>query len=388
MEKEKKRKRDNVGKSQNVKTVLSTGDEEDLRAAESELRDKIVLKCNHPNSSEYVHFRVEPMNTQQSLNGHFYKLVYDSDYIVHKHNPEKNHVLTHKKYENTLRQWLDNNGYNWLELYRGFRVKRPKEDARKIIQGILNAVYKLHTNGSFHGFLHRPENFAIDSDELAIGGDHKEIKQISLIHSNVERDQSICLPKDCDPQMGMKIDIQAMSRVIFDQILGGKPHKSYPPDLRHLYLMLQDVDTVSINWEFIVNHPSLWHWKSRFSYIVRVYMYYQHANPKTWSQMTTEFNLIDVKGWKLKISPNNPLGKIFQYDTYNTESACELLRYLRNAHVHFKERKKGKYTHIDVKTEGNYLDEQYIELNTTRIAELFLVDLYLRMRGLGLRFEI
>ena len=380
MEKGKKRKRDNVGKSQNVATVLSTGDEE----SHTGLRDKIILTCNHPNSSDYVDFRVEPKKAEQSLNGHFYKLTYDSDYIVHKHNLEKNHVLTHKKYENTLQQWLVQNGDNWCEIYGGWGVKRPKEDARKIIQGILNAVYKLHKNGSFHGFLHHPENFAIDSDELVIGGDHKEVKHISLIHSNVVRDQSTCLSEDCDLQRGKKIDIQAMSHVIFNQILRGELHTSYPPDLEHLYFELQDVDMVSIKWKFIVNHPSLWHWKSRFSYIVRVNMYYQQANPTTWDLMTTEFNMINVIGWTQNIRPNTPLGKIFRHDTYYEESADQLLRYLRNAHVHYKEWKKGKYIYIDVKTEGDYLNEQFFELKTTEIGGLFLVKLYRMMRRLNL----
>ena len=379
----KKRKRDNVGKSQNVKTVLSTGDEEILGVAESELHDKIIFKCNHPNSSEYVDFRVEQMSREQSLKGHFYKLSYDSDYIVHKHNLEKNHVLTHKKYENTLQQWLDKNGDNWSKFYKGSGLNRPRKDAKKIIQGILNAVHKLHKNGSFHGFLHHPQNFAMESDELVIGGHHKKIKHISLIHANVEYDPSVCLLGDGNLQEGMKNDIQAISDVIFKQILRGERATSYPPDLWDFHSRLQNATRDTNELGYIVNHPSLWHWKSRFSYFQSVFTYYQHANKKTKREMTDEFNKINVRGWKQKISLNEPHGSILKQNKY-TGSACELLRYLRNAHVHYKEFKNGKYSHINEKTESHYLNEKYFELKTTEICELFLVELYDRMSRLGL----
>lgn len=377
----KKQKMDNEGQSQNVETDQSTGDKKILRVAESELHDKVIFECSHPNTSDYVHFRVEPTIAEHSLNGHYYKLSFDLQYIVHKHNLEKNYVLTHKKYENTLQQWLDENGNNWSTCYKRWGVNRPTGDARKIIQGILNAVHKLHKNGSFHGFLHHPENFAMDSDELVIGGHHKKIKHLSLIHANLK---SGYLPGDGNLQVGMKNDIQAMSDVIFNQILRGEQAASYPPDLRHLYSLLQNATGDTNELGYIVNHPSLWHWKSRFSYIGSVYMYYQHAKSTTRREMTKELNLINVHGWKGKIRPNNPLGKIFKHDTYNAESAYQLLRYLRNAHVHYKEYKMGKYIHIDEKTEGDYLNEKYFELKTTEIGELFLVDLYDMMRYLSL----
>lgn len=347
------------------------------------------ISCSHPNSSECVDFKVEPLNTRQSFNGHFYDLFCDSKYIVHKHNLEKNHVLTHKKYEITLKQWLVENSNNWCTRWG---VNRPTENARQIIQGILNAVHKLHKNHSFHGFLHHLENFAMDSDELVIGGYHKEIKHISLIHANVECGQSVCLSGDGNLEVGKKNDIQAMSNVIFNEILKGEPDTYYPPDLKHLYCLLQNsswIDTDELG--HIVNHPSLWHWKSRVSFIVSVSMYYQHADPSTRLQMTGNFNLINVEGWKQRIPPNNPHRKIFQNKSYGN-SAYGLLRYLRNAHVHYKEKKRdsagnvleGEYAYIDWKTEGDYLNEEFFELKTTEIGGQFLVDLYYMMRLLRL----
>lgn len=371
--KRKKQNMDNEGQSQNAETVQST----------------VIFECSHPNSSDYVRFRVEPTDAEHSLNGHYYKLSFDLPYIVHKHNLEKNHVLTHKIYEITLKQWLVENSNNWSTCYKRWGVNRPKENARRIIQGILNAVHKLHKNGSFHGFLHHLENFVMDSDELVIGGYHREIIHISLIHANVESGRSVCRSGDGNPEVGMKNDIQAMSNVIFNEILKGEPDTSYPPDLKNLYSLLQNATPTTVEWGDIVNHPSLWHWKSRVSYIVSVCMYYEHAGPNTKRDMTEKFNIINVKGWKQRIPFENPLRKILEENRYGNYSACELLRYLRNAHVHYKEYKrdsngkvlKGDYKYIDLKTEGDYLNGKFFELKTNEIDGLFLVQLYDMMRG-------
>lgn len=372
--KRKKQNMDNEGQSQNAEAVQSTGD------------NKIIFECSHPNSADYVRFRVEPTDAEHSLNGLYCNLSFGVPYIVYKHNLEKNHVLTHKKYEITLKEWLVKNSYNWSTRYKGWGVNRPTEKARKIIQGILNAVHKLHKNRSFHGFLHHLENFVMDSDELVIGGYHKKIKHISLIHANVKGGRSVA-----NLEAGMKNDIQAMSNVIFDEILKGESDAFYPPDLKNLHCLLQNATSNTNELGYIVNHPSLWHWKSRFSYIVSVYMDYQHADPKAREQMTKDLNWITVKGWRQRVALETqtptPLGKIFLQKSYG-DSTYDLLRYLRNAHVHYKENKRdsngkfieGEYIYIDRKTEGDYLNEKFFELKTNKIGGLFLVDLYYVVR--------
>ena len=386
MENGEKQNMDNEGKFQNVVPVQSTGDKEILRVAKSELRDQIILRCSHPNSTDCVDFRVEPM-----MNGHFYNLIYDqlSRYIVHKHNLD--HVLTHKKYEKTLQQWLAENDDNWCETYRGWGVNRPKEDARKIIQGILNAVYKLHQNKSFHGFLHHPENFAMDSDELVIGGVHKEIKHISLIHANLKCNPFDCPSGDGDPKLvGMKNDIRAMSKVIFDQILRWDHTTSYPKDLNHLHSLLH-ADGDSFDWKSIVNHPSLWHWESRFSYIGSVWAFYQHRDDITQGIMNIGFSDINVcRNWNQIVLSNSVLRSIYKYNRYGQKTR-DLLRYLRNARFHYKdycydEQGTKRYLHIKEEEEDDYLTEQFIELKTTEIDELFLVNLYYKIRDLDLEF--
>ena len=71
-------------------------------------------------------------------------------------------------------------------IYRKWKVYRPKEEARQIIQGILRAVHEFHSNDYFHGFLNHTENFLIRYDKSMIGLDCKDIKHMFLIHENVE----------------------------------------------------------------------------------------------------------------------------------------------------------------------------------------------------------
>ena len=151
-------------------------------AGQLELSPK-VLKCSHPYSSS-VDFKVE---LGVCDNGWKYNLNFDArnNYVISRHNSEEHFVLNHNKYEITLKQWLvkEENQYNWCGYCRKWGLYRPKEEAKKVIQGILRAVCELHSRNSFHGFLYHPENFAIQDNEVVIGGDNKHI---FLMHENHE----------------------------------------------------------------------------------------------------------------------------------------------------------------------------------------------------------
>ena len=338
----------------------------------------IMLKCRHPySSSENIDFTVEP---GVCVNRWSYNL--DSDlhgaHIISKHNPQKYFVLTHKKYKITLRQWLDKeeNQNNWSQIYQSWGVNRPKEEARQIIQGILRAVYELHSDGSFHGFLYHPENFAIQYDESVIGGDHKKIKRVFLIHENWELNQSFGVPTNNEIELGKKNDMLAVSNVIFNQIINGRPLSCYPQDLQKLHGLLEQQDVSPHNWKLIVNHPSLWHWKSRFCYTERVWMQFLHAKQSTQRSMKSEFSRIQVQDWTRRIPLNTPLHNVFNFNnrTYRPTPE-ELLQYLRNVRVHYKDGWRGRV---------RYLDEQFIEHMITEVSELFLVDLYNMMCKLNI----
>ena len=328
----------------------------------------IMLKCRHPySSSENIDFRVEP---GFCVNGWNYNLdsYLHGAHIISKHNPQKCFVLTHKKYNITLRQWLDReeNQNNWSRIYQRWGVNRPKEEARQIIQGILRAVYELHLDGSFHGFLYHPENFAIQYDELVIGGDHKRIKRVFLLHEKGNESSRVLTNNEIE--LGKKNDMLAVSNVIFNQIIKGRPLSCYPQDLRNLRGLLEQQDVSPHNWKRIVNHPSLWHWKSRFCYTERVWMQFQHAKQSTQNSMKIAFSRIQVQDWVRRIPDDTPLQKVFGFkDRKYRPTPEELLRYLRNVYVHYKDGWRGNVL---------YLDEQIIEHMITQVSELFLVDLY------------
>ena len=68
------------------------------------------------------------------------------------------------------------------------------------------------------------------------------------------------------------------------------------------------------NWQPIVNHPSLWYWKSRIVYIECVWMYYKHANRKIQRLMNEKFCNIPTQGWEHKVCSDSFLDSTFMDD--------------------------------------------------------------------------
>ena len=230
--------------------------------------DMIRLRCSHPYSSNHVDFEVEPWICHNRWKYNLMSRRHGPHKVV-RYNLKECFVLTHREYTITLREWLTENENKWCPIYQKWDVHRPKKEARQIIQGILHAVYELHTNNSFHGFLYHPENFAI-YDESVIGGNHEKIKRVFLIHANCDLNQGVAAPETKTIENGKRDDMLAVLNVIFNQIIIYEPNLICPRDLQKLHELLEQQDVSSHSWKLIVNHPSLWHWKLRFSYIERV----------------------------------------------------------------------------------------------------------------------
>lgn len=345
----------------------------------------IVLKCGHPNSSSKISdFKVESGFCHKGLN---YNLDSDlhGEHIIYRHSPKNQAVLIYKEYKSTLRQWLEKkkNEDNWCPFYRNLNVYRPKEEASEIIQGILRAVYELHCMDSFHGFLYHPENFAIYDDESMIVGERKKTKRILLVHENVDSNEELVVPSKDKIKLEMKNDMDAVLDVIFNKILGmsSSPpdYLTLPQDLQNLHTLLQNPyvssDNWKENWKRIVNHPSLWHWESRFSYFDRVWMQFLYAKQENKKAMRHKFRNITIPmkwkqmdwqqpGWQQPMDPaETVLVKVFNHNGPNNYKiyAEDLLRYHRNVYVHHKD------------------DAQLVEHKITVIFEHFLLELYDKM---------
>lgn len=179
-----------------------------------------------------------------------------NNYVV-RHNSENHFVVNHNKYETTLKQWLEmeENKNNWCDDYGKWDAYRPKEEARKIIQGILCAVLELHSHNSIHGRLYHPKNYAIQDNEVVIGGNHKENKYIFLTHENRELNEVFSVPDNT--QLG---DRWAVLDLIFRQILVVDPNGTfgrqwkYPEDLRNLHDLLKKPNLLSHEWKLMFNH--------------------------------------------------------------------------------------------------------------------------------------
>ena len=100
-------------------------------------------------------------------------------YIIRRHNIQQRCILTHSHYRMTIMEWLATNRKNRCKTYQAWKVLRPNEEARKVIQGILDDVFQLHSKGSFHGFPHL-ENILLHVEEALLEGDPKMIKPVSF----------------------------------------------------------------------------------------------------------------------------------------------------------------------------------------------------------------
>ena len=291
-----------------------------------------------------------------------------------EHNSERKSILNSFEYDFTLKQWLEINHNNWDVEYGKWKVYRPNEEARQIIQGILHAVYKLHSKNSSHGFLYHPENFAIQDNEIMIGGDHKKSKNVFLMDKNKNISDDVLTNNNA--QQG---DRFAVSNLIFVQILKATNEKwHYPQDLENLRERLTKTEHVSSKeWILIFNHPSLWHWKSRFDYPERVWTHCENANYDVYEDMKDGFHNINVLGWGKNINDeSSPFWKVYYYnDRKNNygDGSFHLLHYLRNVRDHY--RKHVSENSYDV----IFFNTKFIELKMTEISELFLLELYSMM---------
>ncbi len=136
--------------------------------------------------------------------------------------------------------------------------------------------------------------------------------------------------------------------------------------VRKLDELLEQPNVTLYNWKLIVNHPSLWHWKSRFSYIEHVWMQFLHANQTTKKSMQDEFKNINVQGWTHKI-PHN----------HYRSTPDELLRYLRDVSFHYRDERL-----VNVQSQVDYLDESNFIEQKIEVSEFFLVDLYKKLCNL------
>lgn len=314
--------------------------------------NNIKLLCGHPNSSKQIVFKVEPTI---SFDKQFYNLqsFLHGKHHIQRHNHQEHFILTHNKYKFTLKEWLECNTDNWCPKYRKWNVDRPTEEAKKLTQCILHAVYDYHSKFGFHGFLHHPENFFIECND-------KKIELVHLLHENME-------PKTYVKDVCQN-DMLAVSHVIFDQILGGGIGKKYPEDLEDLRTLLFD-DMSFQNRTMIVDHPSLWHWKIRFNYIELVWMQFRHACGNLKVRMNDCLRRFPVYHWKHKIPSNTPLEKVFNNNFYRS-TPDELFRYIRVVRFHYLDYR------FDPQMEADYLEEQFIEHKTTEVCELLLVFLH------------
>jgi hypothetical protein len=73
-------------------------------------------------------------------------------YIIRRHNIQQRCILTRSHYRMTLMEWLATNRKNRCKTYQAWKVLWPNEEAKKVIQGILDDVFSASFEGIFSWF--------------------------------------------------------------------------------------------------------------------------------------------------------------------------------------------------------------------------------------------
>lgn len=116
----------------------------------------------------------------------------------------------------TLQQWLV---MKEITCALFTRVRTYSDQRNRLENDIINAIFNLHSNGSFYGFLCYLENVTLHVDEIVIGGNPKKIKPVSLIHTNVIQKPKIDVHDENEIHLGIKNDKSASLDLIFKNIL-------------------------------------------------------------------------------------------------------------------------------------------------------------------------
>ncbi|KAK4579743.1 hypothetical protein RGQ29_029417 [Quercus rubra] len=352
-------KREESKKGKCIEESTSKSNDSKLLCGQPKSND-FKLVCGQPNSLEQIGFEVAPGVSSDKQSYNLDSSLHGNHHIL-RYNHQERSFLNHMKYNFTVEEWLVQNPNNWCRMWN---VDQPTEEAMKLIQCLLKAVRDWHSERSVHGFLHHPENFFIKFNQ-------EKITHVHLAHKNME-------PKTSARIEVYQNDILAISDMIFNQILGSRTRKKYPKDLEDLQRWLSP-DMRFEDWTIIVDHPSLWHWKIRFTYIERVWMQYLHADKILKERMDYCLRRIPCDGWINKIPSGTPLERMFKNNSYRP-TPHELLRYIRIVRFHYKDHR------IDPQTEADYLEERFIEHKTTQVCEILLV--YLHRMVCKLRIEV
>lgn len=364
------------------------GSEDDSRNK----KRKLVLYCSKPNLKRGVLFevldavefpgfyRICDLETKEPIHS-----VTNCDAMQ-----EKKVSLGLQKYDTTLKDWIEQhtleNGVvdSLCENYTAWGIKRPNEQARQIIRGILISVCDLRQKNAFHGALENLENYMIKFVPNYQGRMEQARADVTFRYKNMES----VMRKTNIVEEGQQNDIVAVSKVIFGKILEGL-YTEYPRDLQDLYEMLRDGNLSNENLIVIANHSSLWHWRERTQYYDRLCKAKKQCVADIEDSIKDVFKYICSTNprwdWKLDVPSNTPLGKVLNARCYYSVVE-DLVQFVRDVYEHILDVDKANNAKF-IYVAGFKLDWRsmhFIESEVTSAFPMLLVEIYKGLSAKGI----
>lgn len=178
--------------------------------------------------------------------------------------------------------------------------QRLIEEARKLTKGILGSVADMHKSDTYHGGLHKSENYIL--------------KQVQNHDTRSDWRYDVEFRKDPNPKynaatlaQGQLFDTQCVLKIIFGGIIPDDITE-YPPDVKDLH------DCLARNHQdknYLANHTSIWSWQDRFEFFSKLdkWKRYNGAN-----KLRTALRFVQnskYASWKSEIQPTSPLYKVW-----------------------------------------------------------------------------
>ncbi|KAG5542886.1 hypothetical protein RHGRI_015843 [Rhododendron griersonianum] len=180
-------------------------------------------------------------------------------------------------------------------------------------------------------------------------------------------------------------DRHCIRNVIFGEILESD-HSIYNQEWQDLHKSLTTLDR---GWKYLANHVSLWHWKERFDFFIKLSTWGHYGKKKMGFVLDPRSRFLNMDillrdrlpqylNWNTTILPNfvgSPLLKFLSASTSSYDSSVfDLIRFIRNVYQHITDKKKDdKYLYID--RHVHWAKEEVTEHEVSKVFPKLLLEL-------------
>ncbi|KAH7857171.1 hypothetical protein Vadar_009832 [Vaccinium darrowii] len=329
------------------------------------------LRCRRPNSPNPMDFEIIP---ERDVDKRFYEIQCSSAvgsttyYSVEKMNEKEHYFLNLQPFDCTLDEWLLDQKDIWCPIYQQWGQYRPTDSVRHVVRGLITAVCALHDEKRFHGGLGNLENYGLKFFKTYAGEEEREGVKVILMHrsSGINTNLASDLSDQSYVEREIQKDMLQLRSVIFDRILKVEG-LAIEPDLLDLREEMRKESVPPQTPEhrrgIIASHTSLWHWKAKSHFFMKLWSLYERADPGLCGDVQNAMqNVLCAYNWQTHVPVDGPFRKALlkgsKVASYKN-SPIDLLNFVRDVIFHINDQDKfGNRIYID-KVEG--YSDQYIE---------------------------